>query len=392
MAKPFDPRKVLTQLSKPLLRQFFAPHPTLAALSWDDIPEGQTKAIYEAMVALPTAPRRDLHVTLQDIDELAMPAGLVFLTEQIQARRPQRLDEFAAVPGHADKALWMHLNVPDGFSEAAIFARANALSTGRFWEKRNGLPLLTLVVDEALKNTLGQTLSDYYSKAQRRGFQHHVVHYSRPNAAEFFFVYMDDFPDYQPAFDDAGVFKRRPGQGAFDNILAYNPTDGTLELFAHGGAKVHDELQKRFCLAVLGAKMEPTRPTRPVYRLDQLKDPAFMFVTDPGDAVAEVRIRALRVEPVDAPRRSFHIKADPKGLSDDIHRAIDLYVSAMNLPRAKMHITMATLQLTLMSDGQAKPRTMTFDLSHPSSCNLKSKPDEMRIVGERCLKLSGITP
>jgi len=38
-------------------------------------------------------------------------------------------------------------------------------------------------------------------------------------------------------------------------------------------------------------------------------------------------------------------------------------------------------------DGPGRQPTLTFDVSAPNSSNLKSKPDEKREVGERCLKL-----
>ncbi|MCW2892955.1 MAG: hypothetical protein JWO75_2444 [Actinomycetia bacterium] len=391
MAKQFDPRKVLIHLSKPLLRAFFAPRPTFQELEWDSLPDGDIKPIYDKWLALPPSARREVQLVLQDINELADPAGLAFLAEEIQWRCPKQMQPFAAVQGHADKALWTYLNVPLGFKEAALFARTKALSTGRYWEKRNGLPQKKLEVSDELKKALGDSLVAYYSEAQGRGFKHHVEHYTRATSAEYFFVYLDDYPDNQPGFDDAGEFRRRPGQSAFDNVFVYNATDGTLELFAHGGRKVHDELQKCFCRATHGIEVEPEPPSLPVYRLDELKNPAFAFPTNLADQIAEVRIRSLRVEPVDTPRRSILLKADPKGPKDDIHQAIDLYLSATNLPRAKMRVTTVTLQLTFMSDGAAKAKTMTFDISHPSSCNLKSKPDEMRAIGERCLKLWGIT-
>jgi hypothetical protein len=145
----------------------------------------------------------------------------------------------------------------------------------------SGTTVCPLVVTQELKNQLGDKLVAYYSEAQGRGFKHHVEHYTRANSAEYFFVYLDDYPDNKPAFDDSGGFNRRPGQSAFDNIFVYNPTDGTLDLFAQGGRKVHDELQKRFCGAVLGAQVEPAPPNRPVYQLDHLKNPAFAFPTEP---------------------------------------------------------------------------------------------------------------
>jgi hypothetical protein len=43
-----------------------------------------------------------------------------------------------------------------------------------------------------------------------------------------------------------------------------------------------------------------------------------------------------------------------------------------------------------MSDGHLKPKTMTFNVSRPNTCDLKSKPDDVRVVGERCIQRWGI--
>ena len=39
----------------------------------------------------------------------------------------------------------------------------------------------------------------------------------------------------------------------------------------------------------------------------------------------------------------------------------------------------------------ARPRPLMFSVSCPNSCGLKSKPDERRAIGERCLRLWEVT-
>jgi len=48
MAKPFDPRKVLKQISNPLLREFFRRCGELDDVLWDDLTEHKIDAIFEA--------------------------------------------------------------------------------------------------------------------------------------------------------------------------------------------------------------------------------------------------------------------------------------------------------------------------------------------------------
>jgi hypothetical protein len=45
----------------------------------------------------------------------------------------------------------------------------------------------------------------------------------------------------------------------------------------------------------------------------------------------------------------------------------------------------------LRFSADARPRPLRFSVSCPNSCDLKSKPDELRAIGERCLRLWEVT-
>ena len=51
----------------------------------------------------------------------------------------------------------------------------------------------------------------------------------------------------------------------------------------------------------------------------------------------------------------------------------------------------ATFELEFLPDVEHCVKKMSFSVTAPSTCDLKSKPDAMRLVGERCLRLWGVS-
>ena len=282
--------------------------------------------------------------------------------------------------------MWVYLNVPQAFDEAALFARADALAAGRYWVKRNSLPRLAVTVDEARRESLAAALKAYYWPTQMRGRHCHVEHYPRANGTEYFFAYLDDYPDSRVVFNDGGRFEKRADRYAFTNVFAYSPQDGALELYAHGGRKVIDPLQTLFCKAVLEIDVEPADPAKPAFNLDHLKERGVPLPTDPNDRIAQVQVRSLRFEIEGSPRRRIKLDADPQSFVGDIYQMIDRYLNAENLPLSMLRVVHAQAHLTFMHEGAGRAKGLTFNVGL-HSCDLKSKPDEVRAIGERCLKL-----
>jgi len=386
MAKPFDPRKVLKQIANPLLREFFHRRGELDDVPWDDLSEHKIDPVYEAWQALDESKRLEVQVTLRDINELADHRGRAVLTEEILWRCPERAEEFKTQASKTDNAMWVYLYAPEAYNEAAMFARADALAAGRYWNRRNGLPKLKLDADESMLGELSKALTSFYGPKQMRGRHCHVVHYARSGGGNYFFAYLDDYPDKHLVFDgDSDQPIVRSDRGAFQNVFVYNGGDGSMELFAQGGKKVWEPLQAAFCKAVIGIDVDPVDPMRPSFRLDHLLSPNFSLPTDPVDGVEDVRITRLRL----VPRGSggyIEIKADPKAHRNNIYHKIERWLKTENIPAESTRVMQATFRLAFQHDGSGRQPTLTFDVSAPHSSNLKSKPDEQRIVGERCLK------
>jgi len=213
-----------------------------------------------------------------------------------------------------------------------------------------------------------------------------IAHYPRSGGAEYFFAYLDDYPGKHVVFDDHGRPSMQAGRYAFENVFVYNSGEGTMESYAPGGKKVREPLEVAFCQAVLGVEVGPADPLRPSYKLDHLLQTDYPLATDPRDLIAEVRITAMRLSPMGSDA-SVEIKASKKGPPNDIYRKIERWLSVKHLPRESTRVVKVTFRLTFQHEGPGRAATMTFTVGVPSSCDLKSWPDDKREIGDRCLNL-----
>jgi hypothetical protein len=311
---------------------------------------------------------------------------LAALAEEILDRYPHRAAEFNSLAGRYDRALWTHLQLPDVFDDAAMFARADALSRGRYWVTRNSLPRQPLEVTDKARESLRRGLTEFYWNGQLRGSCATVEHYRRASGEEHFFVYLDDYPDNRLIFNDRGELEQRTDRSAFDHLFVFDPSDGTLSLYAQGGKKVQLPLQQAFCRALMGIDVGPFDALRPTYRLDHLLDPTFPLAAELESGVTDARLLALSIEVRDMPGRRLTLEADPNGPRQDIYDMIDTWVSLRDVPSERWRVTAAKFRVSLAADNGERPRTMTFSVRTPHSCDLRSKPDELQSVGQSCLR------
>jgi len=281
--------------------------------------------------------------------------------------------------------MWTYLNVKMAFVVAAYFARAEALSTGRYWIKRNSLPPQMLAVTDGHKEALKAALSEFYWDEQLRGRICEIEHYTRSGGSEYFFAYLDDYPDDPVVFDELGHLVRSKERRVFDNVFVFNPSDGSLEMYAKGGKKVYEPLQRRFCKAVLGLDVGPADPQKPAYSLDHLLRPDRAMRTDPADRIVSAMITRVRLAPLGRPSEYIELGLDRERGVNRIDAAIEEYLNTNRLHVGSVTARQMSFQLRFAEGGPC--RQMTFNVSCPNSCDLKGRPDEQRAIGERCLRL-----
>lgn len=386
--KPFDPIRLLKEISHDLRRELFVQEGIDDALLSENFPGVEPGDIVSIWGSLSDIDRGKLHVALHEIHSLSHETGLRVLAEQLEWMFPQHVPGFQAIESRADKVLWAWLNARDAFDEAAIFVRADTLVAGRYWKRWNGLPPQSIEVTSEQTNRLQDALRDFYWPKELRGQYCRVHHYPRCNGIDYFFAYLDDWPDRTLAFDDLGQMESRSERFAFTNVFAYDPQHGCIDLVAKGGRSVHLRLRELFCRSVLKLEVEDEQPVLPAYQLNHLLADDLALPTDPADRIAAVRIRRIRIVPKGTDRPiwyeeiGFHEDATISVVRDELNRRL----KHLNLDRDQVAVTEAAFQLQFQTNGRSRTRTMSFYVSSPNSCDLKSKSEEMRAIGERCLR------
>lgn len=380
----FNPKTVLRQISNDLLREFFDRQEHPLPVAWDKITNTQIEDVFHAWQALPDGPRRQIEVVLHDIYNLATEEGVRVLIEEGQYRNLYTAEDLEDMDSRFDKAMWVYLNHHEIWDAVVMFARADNLSSGRSWTRRGDLPVVEPGTSAEHIAKLKEALSAFYRERQGRGHHKWVEHFERGGNQDYYFVYLSDYAETHINFDNAGQFQRTSDRRAFEIVFAYDRDAGTLDMFAKGGKKVVEPLQRIFGRVILGVNLPPPDPNAHPYALDHLMDRGFGFPTDPEDGIAEVTLRRMRISIVGNRRRRILLEPDAEAGREAIYDMLERDLNRQNLPRSILHVTKVTIQMSFNGDRNDHP--LMFDVVYPSSCNLKSKREEYRLIGEKYLE------
>jgi len=94
---------------------------------------------------------------------------------------------------HLGKALWTTLERPAWVSNAKILSDVDKLPLGA-WIKRGGLPQRAAQVDQSIVEQLQDSLIEFFSKKEHRGFNCKIDCLQRGDE-EIFFTYAEDHPE-----------------------------------------------------------------------------------------------------------------------------------------------------------------------------------------------------
>ena len=129
-----------------------------------------------------------------------------------------------------------------------------------------------------------------------------------------------------------------------------------------------------FAETILGINHMSACRIRRVYQLDHLLHPHFEFKTDADDRIAHIQLTHMRVS---------HRSAKPNGRYKELGFGRDESLAQIR--------DSVGFRLQFRSRNNARARSLSFHVSAPNTCDLKEKPEDLRLVGEHCLRLWSIT-
>lgn len=388
----FDLRKQLKQHDNGLLQQLFTERGELQDVPWSTLKKTEVNPIIAGIKALDPCQRRQIQVLLQSIAKLSDNRGLKVIHEELSQRHPTLVATWGALKNRADKVLWVYLNASDAFEEAAVFARADALSVTRYFHRWSQVPCSGFQATQERIEALEAALRTHYSQKELRGEHCEVRHYTRLNGDEYFFAYLPDWPDNFDVFTDDGELQSLDLPTAFTNLFVFEPSTGAVEMIATGGNSAQQQLRRAFYMAMCQQEVEDADSDKPEYMLDHLLQPGFAFQTELPDRIETVTVpQVLLVPLVEADGLDGLQPRFRKGLSwADSLSVIDDLLGSRDLSRDQVGVDHIQIRIQFLGDGTKRGKTLTLRMS-PRSCNLKAEDDEeLQVVADRCLRRWGV--
>jgi len=395
MARSFDPVAVLKTLSRSLLRKFLDIHYPIPDndVPWTLSASPRRITFLEEWMSLPEDQRERMQLTLQEIFHLSCEDGMQSLSTELRATRPESLADFSRLPHRLDQAMWSWLHHRDIFDHAILFAQADRLSHGRLWKRWKVSPPMQLEITAENLKALEKKLAAWYFTREMRGRHCSIHHFQRQNGVHYFFAYLDDWPNALMKFNAEGQLHASHGRYAFNNVFAYDSHSGMLDITAAPRKASEETLPRMFAETILGISQLAACRIRRAYRLDHLLHPQFEFKTDPTDSIAHIQLTHMRVG---------HRSVKPDGRYKELGFGRDESLAQIrdcvrkelvdaDLDRDLLMVHSVGFRLKFRSRNNARARSLSFHISAPNTCDLKEKPEDLRQVGEHCLKLWSIT-
>lgn len=384
MASNLDPRTTIRKLTHPVLREFLSRYDGPPDIAWESVSRSNVEPIYEAIMRLDESPRTRILRMLREIEALSDNEGARVLSEEVRLGRPALVADFDALGTHADRAAWVLVHDSLAFEAAAHFAEAKRLARGRYWHVRNSLPKKPLAVTPEKIVALKAALVDHHSNKEGRGKDCHIGHYvSAADGCEFLFAELEDLPDEDWTLQN-GALVPRPGCATFPVVFAFSPTSGTLSMFSQADRDGRGRLQQIFAKTMLNEDIVPIEPVKPSHRLSHLLHRERALPTDALDPVENARITRVRLVPVGRTKDRIELSVDPAGGRSLIFDRIEEYLNMQRLSPDRVMVKLVTFHIDFLPAAKRRAKSMQFDVT-PNSTNLKSKDDQVRAIGERCL-------
>lgn len=389
----YTPKVFLRQTSNQILQTCFARLGVLQELPWADLANHEIDPVYEGWQNLPEPQRLEIERTFEEAEALATEAGIKAIIDEGLFHGLNLAVELEPFPNYRDKAMYVATAYPRVFQVAGTINHAHSLSQ-RCWKHRGNMPHQQPDVGQPALDEFRTAISAYFRQNEGRGHRCTVDPYLRVNRYHYFFAYPDNYADTYLGHDEAGQFVRRPQRPAFEIVFLFDPVDGTLDIYAQGGKAVHESLQTIFCRTLLHQELPPESPLGHPYELNGLKSRDFLVTsrqTDPEDGIEEIQIRKLRLSVLGDAKHRITLEADPAAGPNAVYKMLDDLLNRQNLPDALFNVTLAQFHFRFVHTGQGRRKTLTFEVAHPNTSNLKSvRREDLRLIGEKYLRRWGI--
>lgn len=354
-------------------------------VNWDGAEREIAKPLLKLVDHLSEPERAALTTDLERIGVMTDELGQMALLSVVLDR-----DQLEAMENAFARALRVFLNDPSAFRRAEEVRYADNYRQGRMWDGFLGPAGVAVEPDAEQLTKLKNSVMAYF-RSDRAIVEIYLR--TRPNFEEpdsdlvQVTVYREGLSETFLEFDGEELARRR-WRPVYEAAMTYEPATGVIEVVARG-RECREDLARMFAETLLCREIETERVPVRRYDLAPLLHP-FEFPTDPEDGIDSVKLVLLRLRPYDDPGKRITLEATRKAVGS-ISAAAQDWFDQHNPLRGGFVATQARLSIKFHPDSESRRgKILPVTVTMPNGCDLKSKTEKERLIGEKYLARWGL--
>ena len=371
------------------LEKYFKDYPSQAseAVDWENPPASVSKPLIVAVDDLNEDDLAILNSNAERINEMTDEIGQDALLAVIPSE--DRADFAKLANGH-DRALYVFLRTPDAFKRAEDIRYSDAYRKSRMWAGYLG-PKEADVSNNPLNK---QLFADKVSSFSQDSGKVKVETFTRTKPYGDgqtlkliqVMIYREDLPESYNVFDNEDVVARTL-KPVSEIVLSYEPQSGQIEVISKD-ISIREEVVKAFAETMLGITIEGERVPLKQYELNQLLQ-EYDFPTDPDHGIQSVKITMMKLRCLESHNKvTLEVGAKEQRT---IHEVSKSWFSSHDPMKSGFVVAQVKLTIKFAPDTESpRGKTIPVKISYPNNCDLKSRTEKERLIGDKYLKEWGL--
>ncbi|AIF82026.1 hypothetical protein I862_07360 [endosymbiont of Acanthamoeba sp. UWC8] len=346
-------------------------------INWDSSQAGIMYSVIEAAKQMEENDLALLHADAERIHEMTDEVGQAALLSVVNDKKT-----YQVLGNGYDRALWLLLNEYTSFCCAEDIRYTDHHRLGRLWDGFLGSKNLEVKTETEQIEAFKQGVISYFNIGGNIKIE--LFRYTRNNANNNsevvqVMLYREGLPDNYLAFDGEEVVPRlmRP---VYEMVLIYEPTTGWIEVIAKG-REYREELAKLFSISLLQSLIGCERIPLKRYNINKLRS-FYDFPTDPEDGIESVKVTMLELKTYDnSSKLTFEVSSkSDSNIYETLNKWFDI-----NDPLSQGVLLNKVKLLVHFFPDKVNPRgiTLPIKITWPNGCDLKSKTEKERLIGDK---------
>lgn len=370
-----------------LREYFFNKRMAIKGVDWAQDQTTVANHVIQLLDHLPPEDQALLRIDAERIGQMADEVGQAALLSAMNDSPP-----FKALTSAWERSRWVYLHEPDHFRHAEDIRYADQYRYGRNWtgyQVAAALPLHSDPISLEAFKTKVRALFGLGDKVKVERFDRtlpdpdgndiHVVQ---------IMVYQEGMPDAYLAFEGEETIVSRIRCPISEHAIIYSSDTGAVEVVAAKRAR-RDLIAKAFTEDLLKQPIEADKVPLRQYCLDPLAEEKTLD-WDLEDQIESVQLVMLKLQDSN---RQGRVTVEVPAKSDKTFHAFCLeHFGEVNPVKSTTFVPIqATISIRFQPEpGSNRSKVLPVKISLPNGCDLRSRTERERLIGEKYLKRWGL--